>query len=193
MLKKLNLFGKGQSVETNKAVKEMEISVEAVMDELVQNGEVIEEVEFMESLALDTMKTLKDVPVYFNKIMKAKPEDVYQEVTHVLNQLRYVSRANDKINREKLRELRASYRELEQEINTKSEQIKHKIKVFFSVLLYEAGSLLIKTGTFAIETTGIITVFAIRMVGHLGKETRWACQEIGKSFNRNLIQPYKTK
>lgn len=192
MLNKFKSLVKGNQESVKEEVV-MDINVEAVMDELVKNGEIVEEVSFMESLALDTMTTLKESPVLFNRIMKAKPENVYEEVRRAIEQLRYVSHANEKINRDAIRRLKAEYKKLESELTEKPDHIKHKVQAFFSVLLHEAGLLLVNTGVFAIETTGIITVFALRMIGHLGRETRWACQEIGKSFNHRLIQPYKTK
>lgn len=201
MLNKIKSFGfakgakeaKPEKTVTPEGTEMPEINVEAVLEEVIANQEVVQEVTFMENLALETMSVLKDVPHLFKKVMNAKPENAYEEVVSALEQLRYVSHANEKINRDKVKALKADYRTLQSSLDQVGGDLKSKIKLFFSVLLHEAGSFLLNAGLFTFETSGVITVFAIRMIGHLGKETRWACQEIGSSFKHHMIQPYLTK
>lgn len=192
MLNKFKSLVKGNK-ELVKEEAVMDISVEAVMDELVQNGEVVEDVTVLESIALDTMSVLKGTPILFKRVMKAKPEEAYQQVAKATNYLVGLSNLNEKVGHDRAVEIIADFKQLEEEIGKQEVEVMTKIKVLFSVLLYEAGALILNTGLFVMDTTGIVTVFALRMIGHLGRETRWACQEIGKSFNHRLIQPYKTK
>lgn len=171
----------------------MEISVESVMDGLVQNGEVVEDVTVLESIALDVMGVLKKAPILFKRVMKAKPEEAYQQVVKATDYLARLSNLNKTLSHDRAVEIIADFKQLEEEIGKQEIGVMTKIKMLLSVLLYEAGAFIINTGLFVMDTAGIITVFALRMVGHLGQETRWACQEIGKSFNHRMIEPYKTK
>lgn len=192
MLNKIKSFVKGNQESVKEEVV-MDISVEAVMDELVQNGEVVEDVTVLESIALDTMSVLKGVPILFKRVMKAKPEEAYQQVAKATNYLVGLSNLNERVNHDRAVEIIADFKQLEEEIGKQEVEVMTKIKTLFSALLYEAGALILNTGLFVMDTAGIITVFALRMIGHLGQETRWACQEIGKSFNHRMVQPYKTK
>lgn len=171
----------------------VEISVEAVMDELVENGEVVEDMTVLESIALDVMSVLKGSPILFKRVMKAKPEEAYQEAVMATNYLVGMSNLNERIHHDRAVEIIADFKKLEKEIEKQEVSVMTKIKMVLSVLLYEAGAFIINTGLFVMDTAGIITVFALRMVGHLGRETRWACREIGKSFNHRMIEPYRTK
>lgn len=173
--------------------QDVEISVEAVMDELVENGEVVEDMTALESIALDVMGVLKLTPILFKRVMRAKPEEAYQQVVKATDYLSKLSNLNETLSHDRAVEIIADFKKLEEEIEKQEVGVMTKIKMLLSVLLYEAGAFIVNTGLFVMDTAGIITVFALRMVGHLGQETRWACREIGKSFNHRMIEPYRTK
>lgn len=176
------------TIPTPQEDKEAQKIVDMIMSDLasdLEEGKDIDtNLDALESAAFDVMNVVSKMKATFERVIKAKPEDAYEECYLAV---KLAKRRIDGvlIKQEDVDKAMQRFQDLKE--LGKDAPAFEKVKAVFSLILHATGRALMKAGAFAMDITSITGIYFTRLIASLGRETKWAAIEINKAFKKRFM------